>query len=89
MISQRVPPPLATSNPVAASSAPASAKSPKAPFPRKDSGKLVFPQHEFQTLNGLRRAYEDVDVSNVTDPKLKKLLTAVSEVASCSPPRPD
>lgn len=82
MISQRVPPPLATSNPVAASSAPASAKSPKAPFPRKDSGKLVFPQHEFQTLNGLRRAYEDVDVSNVTDPKLKKLLTAVSEVAS-------
>ena len=81
MITQRVPPPISTSNPIggAPTAAPGGGK---APFPRKDSGKLIFPNSEFKTMNNLRRAFEDVDASTVSDPKIKKLLSAASDAAA-------
>jgi len=80
MITQRVAPPISTSNPIGGATT--AAPGGKAPFPRKDSGKLIFPGPEFKTMNNLRRAFEDVDASSITDPKIKKLLNAASDAAA-------
>ena len=74
LLSQRVPPPVSSSTAIAPAAKPG--------FPRKDSGKLVFPLAEFKVLSELRKSYEDIDATAVTDPKLKKLISAASGVAS-------
>ena len=51
-------------------------------FPRKANGKLLLPAAEFKTLSNLRRAYEALDASSVTDPSVKKLIAESSAVIS-------
>ena len=82
LLAARVPPPLTSQHAVVPGNA--SAKPAQKPgFPRKASGKLVFPGDEYKTLSELRKAYESFgDASSTTDPKVKQLLSAASGVAN-------
>lgn len=81
LLATHVPPPLTSQAAVVPATASSKPASDRAPFPRKDSGKLVFPMAEYRTMNDLRKAYEQVDASSITDPKIKNLLSAASGVA--------
>ena len=83
ILKKRVPPPLSSMAVSPLDLNKGKTTKPERPgFPRKANGKLLLPAAEFKTLSNLRRAYEALDASSVTDPSVKKLIAESSAVIS-------
>ena len=74
------PTPTTTPNP-STSLVPRASAGERNPFPRKSTGKLLFPSDEFKKLLALKKSLANVSPSAIQDPKIKAVVSAATDVS--------